>query len=69
MPQALRPTPSHALSEWERAKLIAVSNEPRFAAIPPARIVPLLADEGVYLASVSSFSRVLARAGQNAHRG
>jgi len=68
-PQALRPTPSHALSEWERAQLIAVANEPRFAAIPPARIVPMLADEGVYLASESSFSRVLAQAGQNAHRG
>ena len=68
-PQATRPTPSHALSEVERAQLIAVANEPRFAAIPPARIVPMLADEGVYLASESSFSRVLVRAGQNAHRG
>ena len=68
-PQATRPTPSHALSELERAQLIAVANEPRFAAIPPARIVPMLADEGVYLASESSFSRVLVRAGQNAHRG
>ncbi len=68
-PQAVRPTPRHALSELERAKLIAVANEPRFAAIPPARIVPMLADEGVYLASESSFSRVLAQAGQNAHRG
>ena len=68
-PQAVRPTPRHALSEMERAQLIAVANEPRFAAIPPARIVPMLADEGVYLASESSFSRVLAEAGQNAHRG
>ena len=53
-PQAQRPTPSHALNELERAQLIAVANEPRFAAIPPARIVPMLADEGVYLASESS---------------
>ena len=68
-PQAVRPTPSHALSELERAKLREVANQPRFAAIPPARIVPMLADEGVYLASESSFSRVLALAGQNAHRG
>ena len=68
-PQAQRPTPSHALNELERAQLIAVVNEPRFAAVPPARIVPMLADEGVYLASESSFSRVLAQAGQNAHRG
>ena len=58
-PQAVRPMPSHALSDAERAALLAVANEPRFAAVPPARIVPMLADEGVYLASESTFSRVL----------
>ena len=68
-PQAVRPMPSHALSPDERAQLLAVANEPRFAAVPPARIVPMLADEGVYLASESSFSRVLRAHGQNAHRG
>ena len=68
-PQALRPPPSHALSEIERARLLRVANEPRFAAVPPARIVPMLADEGVYLASESSFARVLRDEGQNAHRG
>ena len=47
----------------------AHGNEPRFAAVPPARIVPMLADDGVYLASESSFSRVLREQGQNAHRG
>jgi putative transposase len=68
-PQAVRPTPSHALSPHERARLLAVANEPRFAAVPPARIVPMLADEGVYLASESSFTRVLRVEGQSAHRG
>jgi transposase InsO family protein len=68
-PQAVRPLPSHALSAAERAELLRVANEPRFAAVPPARIVPMLADEGVYLASESSFSRVLRAQGQNAHRG
>jgi hypothetical protein len=68
-PQAVRPVPSHALSPEERAALLVVANEPRFAAIPPARIVPMLADEGVYLASESSFARVLRAHGQNAHRG
>lgn len=68
-PQAVRPMPSHALSPAERAQLLAVANEPRFAAVPPARIVPMLADEGVYLASESSFSRVLREHGQNVHRG
>ncbi len=68
-PHAVRATPSHALSEVERAQVLAVANEPRFAAVPPARIVPMLADEGVYLASESSFSRVLREQGQTAHRG
>ena len=68
-PQAVRPTPGHALSASERAQVLAVANEPRFAAVPPARIVPMLADEGVYLASESTFSRVLREHGQTAHRG
>jgi putative transposase len=68
-PQAVRPPPGHALSEAERAQVLAVANEPRFAAVPPARIVPMLADEGVYLASESTFSRVLREHGQTAHRG
>lgn len=68
-PQALRPTPGHALTPEERQRLLEVANEPRFADMPPARIVPMLADEGVYLASESTFSRVLRAAGQNRHRG
>ena len=39
------------LSPAERAELLRVANEPRFADVPPARIVPMLADEGVYLGS------------------
>jgi putative transposase len=68
-PNAVRPIPSHALSAAERAQLLAVANEPRFAAVPPARIVPMLADEGRFLASESSFARVLRAHGQSAHRG
>ena len=68
-PEAARPLPAHALTEAERARILAVANEPRFADQPPARIVPALADEGVYIASESSFQRVLRAHGQNAHRG
>ena len=68
-PGAIRPPPSHALSPAERAQLLDVANEARFADVPPARIVPMLADEGVYLASESSFARVLRAHGQNRHRG
>lgn len=68
-PEATRPMPAHALTEAEQAQILAVANEPRFADQPPARIVPALADEGVYIASESSFQRVLRAHGQNAHRG
>jgi putative transposase len=67
-PLAMRATPKHALSETERAQVLAVANEPRFAAVPPARIVPMLADDGIYLASESTFSRVLKAHGQTTHR-
>ena len=58
-PGAMRLKPSHALTAEERVKVLQVANEPRFAALPPARIVPMLADEGVYLASESTFARIL----------
>jgi transposase InsO family protein len=68
-PQAVHPVPAHALSPAERAEVLRVANEPRFADVPPARIVPKLADEGVYIASESTFGRVLREHGQNVHRG
>jgi putative transposase len=68
-PDADRPTPLHALTAAERARIIEVANQPRFAETPPARIVPALADEGSYIASESSFHRVLRAAGQMNRRG
>ena len=67
-PLAERPTPAHALTEEERARVLAVANEPRFADQPPARIVPTLTDEGMYFASESSFARVLRAHGQTKYR-
>lgn len=43
-PRAVHPVPAHALSLQEREQILRVANEPRFAALPPARIVPALAD-------------------------
>lgn len=68
-PAAVHPTPAHALAPEEREQILRVANEPRFADMPPARIVPALADEGVYIASESSFQRVLRAHGQTRHRG
>ncbi len=68
-PAAERPRPAHALTDEERARILEVANQPRFSALPPARIVPMLADEGTYLASEASFRRVLRDHGQSRHRG
>lgn len=68
-PDAERAPPTHALSDQERRQIVAVANEPRFAELPPAQIVPILADEGRYIASESSFHRVLKANGQMQHRG
>lgn len=58
-PDAVRPEPAHKLSEEEREQVLAICHEPRFIDLPPAQIVPRLADEGVYVASEASFYRVL----------
>jgi putative transposase len=68
-PEAVRPRPAHALSAAERARIVELANEPRFASTPPARLVPALADEGVYVASEASFHRVLRDHGQMQRRG
>jgi putative transposase len=68
-PHAVRSPAAHALSSQERERILQIANEPRFAELPPARIVPMLADEGTYIASESSFSRVLRAHGQARHRG
>lgn len=68
-PNAVRLSPQNKLSEAERRQIITVSNEPRFASLPPSQIVPTLLDEGVYYASESSFYRVLNAHNQLHHRG
>lgn len=68
-PEAVRARPSNALTEGERQVLLRVANEPRFADVPPARIVPMLADEGIYVGSESSMTRVLRAHGQSGRRG
>lgn len=39
-------TPTHALTEAERAQVLAVANSDEFADLPPSQIVPRLADQG-----------------------
>jgi len=58
----------HELSTDERAELSAVANSVEFAHLPPSQIVPRLADQGRYIASESTFYRVLRGEKQLAHR-
>ena len=68
-PVVVRPRPSNRLTDTERADVLRVVNEPRFASLPPTQIVPILADEGQYLASESTFYRLLREENQLQHRG
>jgi putative transposase len=56
------------LSVEERQQIIEVSNSVEYRNLPPSQIVPTLADRGIYIASESSFHRVLKQADLNAHR-
>lgn len=64
-----RPAPGNKLSEAEQCAVLAACNRVDHAQLPPSQIVPRLADEGVYLASESTFYRVLKAYGQGHRRG
>ena len=61
--------PANKLSPEERERILAVCNTPAYQSLPPSQIVPRLADEGEYLASESTFYRVLRENGQQHRRG
>jgi len=60
--------PTNKLSELERHRLVKIANEPAYADLSPSKIVPKLADEGIYIASESTFNRVLKAEDQLHHR-
>lgn len=61
--------PKNKLSKSERQQVLSIANSPRYRDKSPKQIVPLLADEGKYVASESTFYRVLRQDNQLAHRG
>lgn len=63
-----RHEPGTKLTPWEREQMLKIANEPEYAGLSPSKIVPKLADEGRYIASESSFYRVLKAAHQLTHR-
>ncbi len=68
-PVVKRSAPVNKLSEQERSAILETCHQPVYADLPPSQIVPRLADEGVYLASESTFYSVLREAKELRHRG
>lgn len=60
--------PANELSEHEKQQILDVSNSAPFRNLSPKQIVPQLADQGVFLASESSFYRVLREHKMLTHR-
>jgi transposase InsO family protein len=60
--------PKSALSPVEVAKILEIANSSEYRDKSPKQIVPLLADQGIFIASERSFYRVLEEAGQLEHR-
>lgn len=60
--------PANKLSPTEQETVLKTANSAEYRDLSPAQIVPQLADEGTYLASESTFYRLLRAAKQMAHR-
>jgi transposase InsO family protein len=58
-PGAVRQEPANKLSADERAEIMSVMTSDEYKSLPPSQVVPLLADKERYIASESTFYRVL----------
>lgn len=63
-----RAQPSNRLSDEERARVLSVLNEPAHCDKSPHQLVPMLADQGEYIASESTMYRILREEKMLAHR-
>jgi transposase InsO family protein len=62
-------TPRSKLTESERREVLAIANSPAYRNKSPKQLVPLLADQAIYIASESTIYRILREEDQLAHRG
>lgn len=60
--------PGNKLSELERKIVLAMTRSPEFRDLSPCQIVPQLADRGQFIASESTFYRVLREENELNHR-
>ena len=66
-PEAIR-EPANKLTHAERKVVVDTVNQPEFANLSASQIVPKLADLGIYIASESSFYRIMRDHELMAHR-
>lgn len=64
-----RPEPANKLTQEERTQILDVMNSEEFSSKTPCEIVPILADQGIYLGSESTFYKILKETEMLAHRG
>lgn len=68
-PLTKRPVPQNKLTEKEKEEILTVVKHKEYVDLPPTQIVPKLADKGTYIASESTFYRVLREEKMQNHRG
>ena len=66
--QLVKRVPANQLSKEQRDMVISTANNETYRDLPPCKIVPLLADAGTYIASESTFYRILRAEKQLTHR-
>lgn len=64
----IRPEPKNKLSKEEYQSVVNIVTNTKFADLPPSQIVPKLADNGIYIASESTFYRILRKENMQHHR-
>ena len=62
--KTVKKSPTNKLSEQERSEVLEICNCKEFMDVSPKQIVPTLADKGQYIASESTFYRILRAANQ-----
>jgi transposase InsO family protein len=62
-------TPANKLTQEEVDQVLKVCTKKEYMNLPPSQIVPSLADKGIYLASESSFYKILNQHNLLEHRG
>jgi putative transposase len=60
--------PANKLTQEERHNVLQIANSTLYQNLPPCKIVPQLADAGQYIASESTFYRILRQENQLQHR-